>query len=66
MDISVLDKFYTPCGPCAFCGHPDKRHRLWDMFLDSPDSVEQIAADYDTSVEHVREVRRLKPYRPES
>jgi len=64
MDISSLDKFYPPCGPCAFCGHPDKRHRLWDIFLDDPESDENVAADYDTSVEHVREVRRLRPYKP--
>ena len=63
MKYSALDQFYAPCGPCAFCGHKDKRHRLWDMFMDSPDSDEDVAMDYDTSVEHVRMVRELRPWR---
>ena len=32
-DIAELDRFYPPCGPCAFCGHRDKRHRLWDAWM---------------------------------
>jgi hypothetical protein len=33
------------------------------MFMDSPDSDEDVAMDYDTSVEHVRMVRELRPWR---
>lgn len=62
-DIAELDKYYLPCGPCAFCGHSDKRHRLWDMFIDSPESDESLAADYREEIEHIRAVRRIRPYR---
>jgi hypothetical protein len=65
-DYAALDKFYAPCGSCAFCGGPDKRHRLWDMFIDSPDSDEEVARQYDTPVEHIRLVRKLRPYRKEA
>ena len=63
MEISSLDKYYAPCGPCFFCGHPDKRHRLWDMFLESTESDEDLAWQYETPIEHVKEVRRIRPYR---
>jgi hypothetical protein len=33
------------------------------MFLDSPDSDEEVAREYDTSVEHVMMVRKLRPYK---
>lgn len=62
-DLSILDQWYPPCGPCAFCGHVDKRHRLWDMWIDSPDSDEVIAFVYDTQIEHVKAVRQIRPYR---
>ena len=62
-DIAELDKYYHPCGPCAFCGHHDKRHRMWDMFMDSPESDVELAADYHVDKEYVTAVRRIRPYR---
>ena len=61
--IAALDQFYPPCGPCAFCDLPDKRHRLWDSMIDSPDDDKAVAWEFDTTIEHVRAVRRVLPYR---
>jgi hypothetical protein len=61
--IAQLDKFYGPCGPCAFCGHHDKRHRLWDVFLDNYDDDTAIAAEFGVSTDYVRAVRIIRPYR---
>jgi hypothetical protein len=64
-DLSQLDKYYPPCGSCLFCGHPDKRHRLWDTFLSllaGGESIEFIARLYNTDVKHVELVNELKPY----
>jgi hypothetical protein len=36
-------------GPCAICGHPDKRHRMVDVITErvaAGDSVEDVAGDY--------------------
>lgn len=57
--ISELDKHYPFCGPCAMCGGPDKRHRLWDVILDSPEGDEELAEELGLTVEHVRDVRRI-------
>lgn len=64
--IEELDQYYRPCGPCIFCGHEDKRHRLWDTFMDmneGGDSPEVIAACFETPLDHVKAVLRLKPYK---
>ena len=64
-DVARLDRFYKPCGPCAFCGFHDKRHRLWDVWLDmasAGESAKAIAEDYDVSLEHVEAVLGAKPY----
>lgn len=45
-----LDYWFPPCGPCAICGGPDKRHRLGDALYGAwrgGDSMEFIARDYD-------------------
>ena len=63
MQLSDLDKWFPPCGPCAFCGHPDKRHRLWDMLIDSPDPPEMLANMYDLSLEAVQAVQQIRPYK---
>ena len=61
--ISQLDKFYPPCGPCAFCGFKDKRHRLWDSWLClKNEGAEWIAIAYEVDIEYVRLVLELKPY----
>ena len=67
VDIAQLDKYYPPCGPCAFCGHRDKRHRLWNMVMAQHDNAgtsdEQIARWWGLDVEHVRAILRVRPYR---
>jgi hypothetical protein len=54
---SVLDVLYPYAGPCAFCGHYDKRHRMADAIVENVragDSVEMVAEGYDLSEEAVR------------
>lgn len=66
MSMQELDKYYPPCGPCMFCGHHDKRHRLWDTWMDMAeggDPPELIAHAYGEPLEHVEAVLRLKPYK---
>ena len=62
LEISQLDKYYPPCGECMLCGHKDKRHRMWDMFLSLSDSDAFVAHLYDVPVEYVKLVRQIKPY----
>ena len=64
-EISKLDKYYPPCGECWFCGHRDKRHRMWDTFLSlskGGDSAEFIAGIYNINIEYVELVLEIKPY----
>jgi len=64
-----LSKYYPECGPCIFCGHPDKRHRLWDAWLsmmEGGDSVEFIAGAYEAPVAYVEAVKRIRPYKKTS
>jgi hypothetical protein len=54
-----LDKHFAPRGACGLCGHPDARHRIYDAMSSrhsAGESVEEIADDYDTTPEVVREV----------
>lgn len=62
--IAELDQFYPPCGPCALCGHHDKRHRLWDALMGHPEDDETTAEEYEVTVAHVRAVRRIRPFKP--
>lgn len=65
MPISALDKWLKPCGPCLLCNHPDKRHRVWDVWMDmagAGDSPERIAIEYDEPLDYVVAVLRLRPY----
>ena len=60
-----LDKYFPPCGECLFCGHKDKRHRLWDTIISlskGGESVEFIAALYDKPIEAIELVLQIKPY----
>jgi hypothetical protein len=61
-EIARLDKYYPPCGGCMLCGHKDKRHRMWDVFLNTPESDEFTARLYDKPVEYIKLVRQIKPY----
>lgn len=60
--ISYLDKWYVPCGSCWFCGHKDKRHRMWDMFINFSDDTEVLARVYEVPIEYVQTVRMIKPF----
>ena len=49
-------------GECAFCGGPDKRHRMYDAVvacLRAGDSRESVARGYDLPLETVLEIERL-------
>lgn len=61
--IAKLDRYFPPCGPCAFCGGKDARHRVWDTLMDRPEPATVVAADMEYPVEAVRMVRRIRPYR---
>ena len=58
-----LDHYFPPAGPCAFCGHVDRRHRLWDALMARPESDLIVALEYYLPLEAVRLVRTLRPYR---
>jgi hypothetical protein len=63
--IAQLNKYSNPCGKCMFCGHKDKRHRLWDSWLSlskGGETVEFIASLYDVNTEYVKLILKLKPY----
>ena len=65
--IAELDRWYPPCGPCAFCGFHDKRHRLWDVWIAEADAgitAEDIADDFDQPIKYVEAVLRIRPYQP--
>lgn len=54
---AALALFGPPAGPCAFCGLPDKRHRLLEAVAENVragDSIEAVAEDYVVSREAVR------------
>jgi len=62
-----LNEWFPPAGPCAFCGHDDKRHRLWDQLIgmnEAGDSVQTIAWQYELPEQAVEAVLRLRPYQP--
>lgn len=64
-EIAKLDPWFPPCGPCAFCGHKDKRHRLWDTILHSPENAADLAVVYELPLAAVLAVRRIRPYQRE-
>ena len=60
--ISRLNIYFPPCGSCMFCGHKDKRHRLWDVIIAMDNSDESIASVFDIPIESVKLVRQIRPY----
>lgn len=47
---------YPYAGPCAFCGGPDKRHRMFDAIREAQragDPPEYLADAYDLTLEAV-------------
>lgn len=66
IEIEKLDKWFPPAGPCVFCGHKDRRHRLWDVIMgmhENNEAVKAIAYNYDLSVESIEAVISIQPYR---
>ena len=61
-EIAKLDKWYPPCGECWFCGHRDKRHRLWDAILTLDEPDEFLAGLYNLPIEAIKLVKEIKPY----
>ena len=62
----ILDKHFPFSGPCGFCGHPDKRHRLWDSILarwECGDMVKEIMREYVYTEEAIHRVIELRPYK---
>ena len=48
--MSVLDTLRPFSGPCAFCFHPDQRHRLADSIIENVragDPVQMVADIYE-------------------
>lgn len=67
-DIAELDKYFPPAGPCAFCGHKDKRHRLWDVIMGmhkNNEGIKAISHNYELPIEAVEAVISVQPYRRE-
>lgn len=53
---AALVLFGPPAGPCAFCGLPDRRHRLLEAVaenLRAGDDPAAVADEYDVSAEAV-------------
>ncbi len=51
-----------PSGVCAFCGYPDRRHRLWDMVLSrfkAGETLQDLATDYDYTRDQMEQWLRL-------
>ena len=60
----TLDQWFPPHGPCALCGHPDARHRVFEAISSryhAGDSLEDIAEDFDVVVEAVLAVLGRSP-----
>lgn len=60
---SELDAVLPHRGPCAFCGHPDARHRLFAAIVGrhkAGESVDELAEDYGLSRSMVEQVLRRK------
>jgi len=61
--IEKLNNYSKPCGECMFCGHKDKRHRLWDAWLALRSmGAEWLANAYEVDIEYIKLVLQIKPY----
>jgi hypothetical protein len=53
-DWPTIDAKWPYCGPCAFCGCADKRHRLFDAMrgrVRAGESRKSVAEDYGCSMD---------------
>ena len=63
-EIAQLNKWFTPAGPCAFCGHRDKRHRIWDTIMLAEAAGETaIGIAWWLELTVIEAVLRIRPYR---
>jgi hypothetical protein len=56
-----LNRLYPKRGPCAICGGPDARHRLWDSidgYLRVGEPLDFIMDDFSVTKEQVEAVQR--------
>lgn len=61
LDIAL----YPYVGPCAFCGRPDKRHRMFDSIRDmarAGDSAQLLADEFDLDLSAVRWIIAAKRF----
>ncbi len=62
--MSNLDALGPHAGPCAFCDHPDARHRQADAIRDlanAGDTVETIARELNLTPGAVRTILEEHP-----
>jgi hypothetical protein len=55
--LAVREGLWPYRGPCAFCGSPDSRHRLFDTLRAAPEADTEVAREYRVPVGLVRIVR---------
>lgn len=58
----TIDRLYPFHGSCAFCNHPDARHRLIDAvqeLLRLGEPIESVADEFGISLELVEAIGRL-------
>jgi hypothetical protein len=63
--ITQLERWFPPRGGCAFCGHKDARHRLWDTIIErhtAGDSIAFLADDYGKPRQAIKAVLTIRPY----
>lgn len=62
-DWDVIDRHFPYRGPCAMCGGPDARHRLFDEMrgrVRAGDTPESVAEDYGCTMEALHAVLEPK------
>jgi len=63
LNVDEINKYFPFRGGCAFCGHPDARHRIFDAIIERADNNEILADDYECPEAVVKMIKDLKPYR---
>ena len=58
----IIDTHIPFAGKCVFCGFQDSRHRIFDVIMDSPDGVKEIADNYEYPVNVIERIKELRPY----